>query len=83
MGRLAGGKALRTEDPAFQAAEAGGEGGGEIITGGNDPVIRISPRAAQNAGTDFAAVTTGTTTAAEFKSFPHVKIMKSLAELID
>jgi phosphoglycolate phosphatase len=43
----------------------------------------IDARAAQNAGTDFAAVTTGTTTAAEFKSFPHVKIMKSLAELID
>ncbi len=39
--------------------------------------------AAQNAGTDFAAVTTGTTSPQEFQSFPHVKIMKSLAELID
>lgn len=38
--------------------------------------------AAKNAGVDFAAVTTGTTKAGEFKSFPHKKIMKSLNELL-
>lgn len=39
--------------------------------------------AARNAGTDFAAVTTGTTTPEEFQAFPHCRIMKSLAELIE
>ena len=38
--------------------------------------------AAQNAGVDFAAVTTGTTKAEAFESFPHKKIMKNLAELL-
>ena len=38
-------------------------------------------KAAQNAGVDFAAVTTGTTKDKDFEPLPHKKIMKSLAEL--
>ncbi len=42
----------------------------------------IDANAAKNAGVDFAAVTTGTTTAVEFAGLPHVKIMKDLGELL-
>lgn len=41
----------------------------------------IDANAAQNAGVDFTAVTTGTTTAGEFERFPHVKIIKDLTEI--
>lgn len=41
----------------------------------------IDANAAKNAGVDFAAVTTGTTTAEEFDSYPYVKIMKDLSEI--
>lgn len=41
----------------------------------------IDAETAKNAAVDFAAVTTGATTALEFKAWPHVKIMNSLAEL--
>jgi phosphoglycolate phosphatase len=41
----------------------------------------IDAETAKNAGVDFAAVTTGMTTAAEFEPYPYVKIMKTLAEL--
>ncbi|SHI06756.1 phosphoglycolate phosphatase [Sporobacter termitidis DSM 10068] len=37
---------------------------------------------AKNAGVDFAAVLTGTTTAREFDGFPCVRLMKDLGELI-
>ena len=43
----------------------------------------IDAQAAQNAGVDFAAVTTGTHTEADFAAYPHKKIMKNLAELLD
>ncbi len=42
----------------------------------------IDANAAKNAVVDFAAVTTGTTTADEFIDLPHKKIMKSLNELL-
>lgn len=42
----------------------------------------IDAQTAMNSGVDFAAVTTGTTTAGEFKTYPHVKIMKDLSELV-
>lgn len=42
----------------------------------------IDANAAQNAGVDFAAVTTGTTTADTFQSYPHVRIMKHLKEIL-
>ena len=43
----------------------------------------VDAGAAQNAGVDFAAVTTGTTTAKEFEAYPHVKIMQDIGELVD
>ncbi len=42
----------------------------------------VDAGAAKNAGVAFAAVTTGTTPASDFEEVPHVKIMKSLRELI-
>ena len=42
----------------------------------------VDAGAAKNAGVAFAAVTTGTTPAEVFEDVPHVKIMKSLRELI-
>jgi len=42
----------------------------------------IDAHAAQNAALDFAAVTTGTTTAADFSVLPHKKIMRNLSELL-
>ena len=43
----------------------------------------VDAGAAQNAGVDFAAVTTGTTSAEVFQTYPHVKIMQDLQELMD
>lgn len=42
----------------------------------------VDARAAQNAGVHFAAVTTGTTTAADFETVPHVSVMENLSELV-
>lgn len=42
----------------------------------------VDANAAKNAAVDFAAVTTGTTKAADFHDLPHVKIMKDLHELL-
>lgn len=42
----------------------------------------LDAMAAENAGVNFAAITTGTTMAAAFKAYPHVKIMKDLKELL-
>jgi phosphoglycolate phosphatase len=41
----------------------------------------VDAHTAKNAGVDFAAVTTGTTTAEDFAGLPYVKIMKDLTEL--
>lgn len=41
----------------------------------------VDAGAAQNAGVDFAAVTTGTTPASEFTKYPHVAIMQDISEL--
>ncbi|KMO85704.1 serine kinase [Megasphaera cerevisiae DSM 20462] len=41
----------------------------------------IDAQTAVNSGVDFAGVTTGTTTAADFKAWPHVLIMKDLGDL--
>ncbi|WP_295712905.1 HAD family hydrolase [uncultured Mitsuokella sp.] len=43
----------------------------------------IDAETAQNAGVDFLAVTTGTTSAADFAKYPHIAILKSIAELKD
>lgn len=43
----------------------------------------VDANTAENAGVDFAAVTTGTTTEQEFKNFPCVKIMGNLLELLE
>ena len=43
----------------------------------------VDARTAENAGVYFAAVTTGTTTAADFEASPHVKIMENLSELVN
>ena len=42
----------------------------------------VDAGAAKNAGVAFAAVTTGATPAEAFADVPHVKIMKSLSELL-
>lgn len=42
----------------------------------------IDAEAAQRADISFAAVTTGTTTAKEFESYPHKKILHNLSELL-
>lgn len=42
----------------------------------------IDANTAKNAGVDFTAVTTGTTTEQEFQNFPCVKIMGNLLELL-
>ncbi len=42
----------------------------------------VDARTAENSGVHFAAVTTGTTTAADFETMPHVNIMKNLSELV-
>lgn len=42
----------------------------------------VDAGAAQNAGVDFAAVTTGTTGAETFQSYPHVAILPRLSGLL-
>ena len=42
----------------------------------------IDAQAARNAGVDFAAVTTGTTTRETFAKYPCVKVMERLGEII-
>lgn len=42
----------------------------------------IDANAAANAGVDFAAVTTGTTSGKDFQALPHVWIVKGLSELL-
>lgn len=42
----------------------------------------IDARAAQNAAIDFAAVTTGTTSAADFAPLPHKKIITDIGQLL-
>ncbi len=42
----------------------------------------IDAQTAANAHVDFAAVTTGTTSAADFTAWPHVQIMHDLSELL-
>lgn len=42
----------------------------------------VDALAAQNAGVDFAAVTTGTTSAADFAAYPHTCILANIGELI-
>lgn len=43
----------------------------------------IDAKTALAANVDFAAVTTGTTTKAEFSQYPYVKIVKNLSELFN
>ena len=52
---------------------------GEVLYIGDCDVDAI---AAERAGIDFAGVTTGTTTRAEFTKYPHRKIMGNLEELL-
>ena len=42
----------------------------------------VDAQAAEAAGVDFAAVTTGTTTAAALARYPHVRVMDRLSELL-
>ena len=52
---------------------------GEILYIGDS---LIDAQTAANAHVDFAAVTTGTTSAADFTVWPHVQIMHDLSELL-
>lgn len=42
----------------------------------------VDAKAAQNAGVDFAAVTTGTTSASDFADIPHIAILPDIGHLI-
>ena len=67
-------------DGIQKAAALLGVGRQEILYIGDN---LVDAKTAQNAGVDFAAVTTGTTTQAEFAALPHVKICDTLAALLD
>lgn len=43
----------------------------------------VDAGAAQRAGVDFAAVTTGTTSTKTFQQYPHIRIMCDIKELLD
>ncbi|BAL83215.1 putative phosphatase [Selenomonas ruminantium subsp. lactilytica TAM6421] len=43
----------------------------------------VDAQAAQNAKVDFAAVTTGTTPAADFAAYPHIAILFDIGQLIN
>ncbi|SHL06289.1 phosphoglycolate phosphatase [Selenomonas ruminantium] len=43
----------------------------------------VDAQAAQNAGVDFAAITTGTTPASDFALFPHVAILSDIGRLLE
>jgi len=43
----------------------------------------IDAQTAANAGVDFAAVVTGTTTTQNFLALPHVMIARNLSEVIE
>ncbi len=62
----------------LRAMDALGVGRGDTLYVGDS---LIDARTAQNAGVDFAAVTTGTTGAEEFAGLPHVAVAGSMAAL--
>lgn len=43
----------------------------------------VDAGAAENAGVDFVALTTGTTTKEQFKKYPHIKIIDDIGALLD
>ncbi len=62
----------------LRAMDALGVGRGGTLYVGDS---LIDARTAQNAGVDFAAVTTGTTVAGEFAGLPHVAVAGSMSAL--
>ena len=67
-------------DGILKAAEILGADPDHVLYIGDS---HIDAAAAQNAGVDFAAVTTGSTDKGEFRKYPHIFIAPSLAELFD
>ena len=67
-------------DGLWKAADLLGVSRREILYVGDHTV---DAETAQNAGVDFAAVTTGNTTRADFEPLPHIKICNTLAALLD
>lgn len=67
-------------DGILKAAEILGAAPDDILYIGDS---YIDAAAAQNAGVDFAAVTTGSTDSKEFQKYPYIFIASSLAELFD
>lgn len=67
-------------DGILKAAEMLGAASDDILYIGDS---YIDAAAAQSAGVDFAAVTTGSTDSGEFRKYPHILIAPSLAKLFD
>ena len=67
-------------DGILKAVEILGSAPGDILYIGDS---YVDAAAAQNAGVDFAAVTTGSTDREEFQKYPHIMIASSLAELFE
>ena len=65
-------------DGLLIAAERLGAETGDVLYVGDS---FIDAETARNAGTDFAAVTTGSTSDSEFEDYPHICICGSLGEL--
>ena len=67
-------------DGILKAAEMLGAASDDILYIGDS---YIDAAAAQSAGVDFAAVTTGSTDSGEFRKYPYILIAPSLAKLFD
>lgn len=80
---IIGGEDVKKHKPdpqgIYLAIERFGVAKSEVLYCGDSPV---DANAAKNAGVDFAAVTTGTTTKEDFAALPHVKIMLNITELL-
>ena len=79
---IIGGEDVKAAKPdpqgILKAIEVFGVSSDEVMYVGDNTIDAL---AGMNAGVDFLGVTTGTTTAEELVEYPHVKIMRTLAEL--
>lgn len=68
-------------EPLFMAIEKLNAKREDVVFIGDSAII--DAKATQNAGIDFIAITTGTTSKSEFSLFPNITILNSLSELKD
>lgn len=66
-------------EPLFMAIEKLNAKREDVVFIGDSAII--DAKAAQNAGIDFVAITTGTTSKNEFMQFPNIAVLNSLSEL--